>query len=920
MNDINYEEEVAKSLKTTLQTTTSNDNPVTNELIEKVYPAALLAVSTVHNQDIETIEAQVDKAKICNWVETQFNIYQGDSDILKSDEDHETWLYKRREAIEWHHWNAYRALLDQRMPPVTVKKLHQVTDDILDLMNDPLSPGQWDTRGLVMGHVQSGKTANYVGLITKAADAGYRIIIVLAGLHNSLRSQTQMRIDEGFIGRDTRQGVLSALPYGVGTMKTHGISNVLSFTSAEANGDFRRAVAQRVTGNIYGEIPHIFVVKKNVSPLKNLREWIKAIANLPEGQEKIRNVPLLIIDDEADQASVDTKGGTDPEDEEHDPAAINKRIRLLLNDFEQSAYVGYTATPFANVFQPVLDEPQHEYGLDLFPKSFIISLDAPSNYVGPAKLFGFTQQGDTSDTEGLPLTRIIQDATYSDWLPDKHKKTHIPDEHYFPDSLETAIDMFVLSCAARLIREKSGKHHNSMLIHVTRFVAVQEIISEQVRSYLDELRVSLRNDNRREATVKQRLKKLWEKEYIPKSQQIMELDEDFGAEIHTFTDIEEKLLEASSRIEVLQVSGNSKEALDYQLDGGIGRSFIAVGGDKLSRGLTLEGLSISYYNRPSRMYDTLMQMGRWFGYRPRYLDLCRIWTTSTIKIWYRDIALATHELIGEFKEMSQQGLTPKQFGLRVRSHPDMMITNRAKLRGGEKKQVTFSNHRPELTSFDTAETSKQKSFEIMESFLNELPIEPDAEKISDLLFRGVNHDSVVEYFRALHENNLNEESKYPPGTLADYIERTASDGGLTDWTVCLKSTGKSKSRRIIRDKSIGTGMRSDRSGEDRPMRQKYVTKSIIGSADESIDLDQNELETARKRAEILGRTNPNGTDFRFARPPERGLLIFSTINDDHGIEIDELPYVSYCMSFPDDGITGGRQVSYYVNSVWQKYE
>ena len=702
MSDINYEEEVAKSLKTTLQTTTSNDNPVTNELIEKVYPAALLTVSTVYNQDIETVETQVNKAKVCNWVETQFNIYQGEPDILKSDEDHEPWLYKRREEIEWHHWNAYRALLDQRMPPVTVNKIHQVTDDILDLMNDPHNPGQWDTRGLVMGHVQSGKTANYVGLITKAADAGYRIIIVLAGLHNSLRSQTQMRIDEGFIGRDTRQGVLSALPYGVGTMKTHGISNVLSFTSAEANGDFRRAVAQSVTGNIYGEMPHIFVVKKNVSPLKNLREWIKAIANLPEGQEKIRNVPLLIIDDEADQASVDTKGGTDPEDEEHDPAAINKRIRLLLNDFEQSAYVGYTATPFANVFQPVLDEPQHQYGLDLFPKSFIISLDAPSNYVGPAKLFGFTQQGDASDTEGLPLTRIIQDSTYSEWLPDKHKKTHIPHEHAFPKSLETAIDMFVLSCAARLIREKSDKHHNSMLIHVTRFVAVQEIISEQVRSYLDELRVSLRNDNRREATVKQRLKELWEKEYIPKSQQIMELDEDFGAELHDFADIEEKLIKAASRIEVLQVSDNSKEALDYQLDAGIGRSFIAVGGDKLSRGLTLEGLSISYYNRPSRMYDTLMQMGRWFGYRPRYLDLCRIWTTSTIKTWYRDIALATHELIGEFKEMSKQGMTPKQFGLRVRSHPDMMITNRAKLRGGEKRQVTFSNHRPEWLSFDTS--------------------------------------------------------------------------------------------------------------------------------------------------------------------------------------------------------------------------
>ena len=291
-----------------------------------------------------------------------------------------------------------------------------------------------------MGHVQSGKTGNYIGLICKAIDAGYKVVVVLAGTYNDLRAQTQFRIDEGLIGRDTRLGANSTTSIGVG-LEPHGM--VLSLTSAMDDGDFKMATATAV-GFEFAKMKHptVFVVKKHAGVLKTLNEWMMANAQIPKGHTRIADVPLLVIDDEADYASIDTTS----DDPDTDPTATNRQIRRLLNNFDQSAFVGYTATPFANIF--IDDSTDHpEYGEDLFPRDFIFALQAPTNYIGPETVFGIKVDADGTDGPDYPLLNYIEDA--NDWIPVVHGAhlTVVPE--LFPESLKRAICSFVLSNAAR---------------------------------------------------------------------------------------------------------------------------------------------------------------------------------------------------------------------------------------------------------------------------------------------------------------------------------------------------------------------------------------------------------------------------------------------------------------------------------------
>ncbi len=356
---------------------------------------------------------------------------------------------------------------------------------------------------MLVGQVQSGKTANYTGLVCKAADAGYKVIVVLAGMHNSLRSQTQRRLDEGFLGLDSRTGrgftgTQRALGVGEGGMKHPG---AISMTSSEENGDFSKAIASRIAARIDRDSqPVLLVLKKNATILRNFTEWVTSIHERPHpetGRMVVPDLPLLVIDDEADNASVNTKDVEMEVDEdgkvvaETDPTTINRLIRKLLFSFEQSAYVGYTATPFANIFI-YEDQESPTYGEDLFPRSFILRIKPPSNYMGPAEVFGVTPEeyGAEEERRGLPIVRTVDDT--DDWIPDRHKKTWMPGP--IPPSLKKAMRSFVVSCAARAARGDRTVH-NSMLVHVTRFVAVQAHVAEQIEAELLSLTNQLRYGN-----------------------------------------------------------------------------------------------------------------------------------------------------------------------------------------------------------------------------------------------------------------------------------------------------------------------------------------------------------------------------------------------------------------------------------------
>ena len=773
-----------------------------------------------------------------------FSISAGRATALDDPHGHEAWLPDKRSKIHWRFWSRYMTYLERDfgMPPEVVNNLHELTDMLLERLEDPERPGQWDRRGMVVGSVQSGKTANYIGFINKALDAGYKLVVVLAGIHNNLRSQTQLRVDEGVLGKDTSKNrKLDQSEWTIGVGKLPGaVLHIDSLTSSEEQGDFKANIANTITMTL-GQKPLVLVIKKNVKILGPLLKWVRHVAGIADpvsGKKVIREVPLLLIDDEADNASInvkDKKGVTDPEES---VSAINGRIRELLDAFDKSAYVGYTATPFANIFiNPGAQTDRH--GEDIFPRSFIINVKPPTNYVGPAKVFGL--DGDTDSgieaQDGLPIVRLVDD--YPDAFPPGHKKDHVPG--HLPESLKRAIRCFVISCAARRARGQ-GRKHSSMLIHVTRFISVQNLVAGMVKAELLGLQRRIQDgDGQRRPTLLEELEQLWKEEFEPVSQA---LGPEAGPAVG-WDQVAEQLHPAASKIAVMPINGFAKEALDYKEHEAEGRSVIAVGGDKLSRGLTLEGLSISYFLRTSKMYDTLMQMGRWFGYRPGYLDLCRLFTTPQLVHWYRHIALAEAELRREFDYMVQAGLSPEKYGLRVRTHPEgMMVTALNKMCHSETLELSWAGVLVQTTQLPKSPAKIAANAATTEKFLTSLAGGFAREKdLSACVWADVGAPAVADYIEKM---DFPAESARASGRqLATFIRKQQERGELTAWTVVLLSNSQApegKHRRNFANQRIGLVQRSP---ESQTATSYALRKSnILSPLDESIDLAGTNLSAA----------------------------------------------------------------------------
>lgn len=569
------------------------------------------------------------------------------------------WVYKRKD-IEWFYSEAYeKHLKKEKWSPTVVQSLSDVGTKILGHLQDPTSPGVWDRRGLVIGHVQSGKTANYMGLVAKAADAGYKFIIVIAGVHNNLRKQTQERVDEGFVGRTRVEDKWKIV--GVGH---DDYPHPATLTNIYA--DFNKKTADRSGWSINDfSKPVILVIKKNVSTLKSLHRWLDELNS--KGHGKIKDVPMLMIDDEADNASINTKK------EDNDPTQTNRRIREILSLFDKSCYVGYTATPFANIFinpDAYGDEQLRE---ELFPRDFIYCLDAPTTYFGPDRVF---LDDDSSDR----ILKTINDA--ENYIPFVHKKDF--DVLDLPPSLYRAIRQFVVVKAIRKIRGQDEKHC-SMLVNVSRFVDVQTLVRTHISVYLKKLKDAIKANYLMPDSVSQK------NENMDQVKQVFEAD--FWDADVSWEDLKRELYDAVESIRTFVVNSKSDEPLDfkkYERDGH-GLTAIAVGGLSLSRGLTIEGLCISYMYRNTRMYDTLMQMGRWFGYRTGYDDLCKVHLPQDSIDWYSHIAISSEDLRDQVIQMRLDGLSPKDFGLYVMSHPDtLLVTASNKMRSAESITVRQS--------------------------------------------------------------------------------------------------------------------------------------------------------------------------------------------------------------------------------------
>jgi hypothetical protein len=607
-----------------------------------------------------------DLEKVIRQVEARLVIVMGEgTSLVDTDSEHDDEWPSKRE-IEWHYWKDYANHLEgSGWPPLVAHSLGDITAKILGLLEEPEKPDSWDRRGLVIGHVQSGKTANYLGLITRAADAGYKLIIVLAGIHENLRKQTQQRIDEGFVGRDSNPDRMRR-EIGVGVQNRNHKFPV-SLTNTQQ--DFTKQVATGIVADLQGfSQPVVVVIKKNVTTLSNLYSWLKEW-NTRESSQQIANVPMLMIDDEADNASVNTNKA------DIDPTRTNREIRKILKLFKKKCYVGYTATPFANIFiNP--DSESEMLNDDLFPRDFIYCLDAPTNYFGAERVFLDEEQQDI-------IVQPITDA--EDFIPLAHKTKDFPVSDV-PPSLKNAIHVFIVAKAIRMLRGQDNKHA-SMMVNVSRFVNVQKQVREHISFYLATVAKAVRYNH---ALPVAEAMKNGEMRALKAA-----YDEEFSSLKEKWPEIQKVLAKAVDVIKVLVVNSKSDESLDYRKaeDNNEALTVIAVGGLSLSRGLTLEGLTVSYMYRNTKMYDTLMQMGRWFGYRDNYDDLCKVYLSEDSIGWYEHIAEAAEELRQNIKQMRRDGIKPKQFGLYVRAHPDALtVTALNKMRDTEIRplQVTYS--------------------------------------------------------------------------------------------------------------------------------------------------------------------------------------------------------------------------------------
>lgn len=874
----------------------AGDRTLSVEEIRAVVTASapLVALTTGHSIGDSEVEAATRD------LEALFVVAQGPSIRLQNDQLPPPWyLGEKRRPGAWLK-RYLQKLAEDGWAPRALEVIEESTSEVMELVDDPMRAGPWDWRGLVVGNVQSGKTAHYAGLINRAADAGYRVIIVLAGMHNVLRRQTQLRLDQDFLGFDTAgvTGSGGRRPIGVGLLPGP-VMLVDSLTTSQLNGDFNRAVAQN-SNFAPGERPFIFVVKKNGGVLKNLNRWI---ARLPASS---RDAPLLIIDDEADQASPDTgEQGVLADgsfDEDYDPKRINGEIRKLLGAFSRSVYVGYTATPFANIM--IHDERTAEdYGADLFPSTFIVSLSAPDDYFGPLAVFG---RDDDADSVGLPVIRHL-DQTAEAWIPDPHDKTLRPvwqGDARVPPSLSAAMRSFILACAARAARGQVNTHR-TMLVHVSRFQDVHDLVHAQVDAELKAIRNAVAAGDPVELTGLQRL---WNDDFVPTTDAMAPTV--FGRSFRPvrWSEVAARLPEEIDRIQVAVANGRSRTGIDYDAAEAAGQSLsvIVIGGDKLSRGLTLEGLSTSYFLRVSRQYDSLLQMGRWFGYRRGYADLCRLHTTPDMEAWFRHLATVNEDLRAQLAHMKITLARPKDYGFSIATHSVMTVTAANKRRYAVERPVSYGGEgKIQTVQFRDTDNVTANAAAI-DGLLEELgapeidPSRPSGRSnASGLIWHGVPGSRIAALLDAV---------AFPPESIdvdgrrmGAYVTEQLARGELTDWTIFVPAgTGASVS-------VGGHIMRSVRRSPVATTDTRFITKSILSPLDEAIDLTGDQyrraLEATNRILEVKGEPpadRPSGPQIRAVRgdDPRRGLLLLYPIDPANAGLEPGTPIYGVVVSFP----------------------
>lgn len=653
---------------------------------------------------------------------------------------------------DWHNFARLQDFL-RRQPGSSDAQVNSLASESLRVLRhlpDPTTTA-FQARGLVVGYVQSGKTANYTAVAARAADAGYRLVIVLSGIHESLRAQTQHRLNRELTGHE--DGGVDPGKWG---------QQWESLTSPTK--DFNKDEDPR---RLQGRAPCLVVAKKLVPILRGIDTWVSKV------EKHLTDTPVLVIDDEADQASINIprKGNptvsdkADPTEKLSAPSKTNALIRSILNRLPKAAYIGYTATPFANILIS-RDDHHPRFGRDLFPRDFVLQLPRPPRYTGTEELFGTSAQ-DRDVICAVPADDV-------DLLKKRRRRRNDEEvrvsPEILPDSLVDATLAFCLVGAVRRSRGQGGRPH-TMLVHVSALKDDQSRIKTALGAHI----AYLRSKHSTLGGLTALLKDVW----VRISPGIRPRPSD--AEV--FRDAVQVL----NSLEIVLMNSDSDDEFDYE--NRPGRHIIAIGGNRLSRGLTLQGLTISYFLRTTAACDTLLQMARWYGYRIDYEDLIRIWTTEGIARWFAELALVEESLRDSINALERAGKRPSEMAIRLRAHSELLLTNKSKSANAVETQGSWSGTHPQTVLLPIHEPERLRiNHELVVQLLKGAG--EGASIHGGLLFRDVAAGRIVDFLRSyrLHPDVR----AFDSGGVAEWIQRRSASDELTNWSVFLPTNGDSE--------------------------------------------------------------------------------------------------------------------------------
>lgn len=883
-----------------------------------------------------------DKEALVSYLENYIFVkHDHNGYAIVSDEPFDRTWYTKNKPQNEYFWNLFSLYHSQKgdLDRASLDKLGDITlPNLMNCLGNPKEKlsKQRKRYGLVLGDVQSGKTSTYSGLICKAADAGVKVVILLAGITENLRQQTQERIEEDIVGLTIRtDNFHNNQPTNVGVGTLPGWENkVTTFTLYEDDFNMARAKSMSSIGSQKSIV--LFVVKKNVPVLTHLHEWLTGSNQHLNADGKLP-YSLLLIDDEADNASINTKDST------LDPTATNRKIREICEVFMDSNYVGFTATPFANIFiNPETDEEM--VTADLFPKDFIYVLPTPDPYIGAQKIFGQPSKEhpnygscsymldncyitDIKELTNAEIHNLTEQQLNEGPIYFKHQKTW---RGQLPSSLIESVRCFYLANAIRDLDINQQISPRTMLINVSRYVGVHSYLKKEIDQLVTndykEIRInfSVDHDKNVKNELYMELHRLFEIHYSSCG--------------HTWEEVGAKnSLLRGEKPKVIVVNGTKEsreDTPDYKRNPSL--RLIAVGGFALSRGLTLKGLSTSYFYRNTSTYDVLMQMGRWFGYRPNYEKVCRIWITNTSANWYREIAEATEELKSELAHMQSLELTPRDFGLRIRRDDTALeITARNKMRKAGKYEIrtTFWGDVFETPYFSTSILDNNINLDVTRSWLkklsDEVAIPQKVKGFSSYIIRNVPANDIISLLGEIRTSNKN--LKFNKTNISRFIADNKDK--LIKWDVVIVGGTSDivnglmpNDNLVLKASTRKFSVRGD--GEGFSFTHQGV---VSGNNDGKIGLDdpltvQNEYKEKESKINPLSAQKINRyTWFKYAQRkpalfiypvrPSNKTIIEGALGD-YINELNGKPVMGYSVGVPGFGHESDAR-SYYTNVVYQ---